>query len=161
MYLIRDIFSKEEREKCVEDLQPLLVYIPNCNGKQTYPSLQGHPDFIPLLDRILKLSREHTGLDLSIGNAWGKMSDGKKKSTGWHHHSYEGMDYTSVYYIKVPFLMRNGTLFRDGLVEAPENSLLIFNSHLEHSTPRHWFGIERYILSVNFYLNYKIKYTGP
>ena len=150
MHLIRDVFSKEEREKCIEDLQPLLVNIPTMRGRQTHPTLHLLPQFSPLISRILKLSIEYTRLELIVHSAWAKLSNGKKECVGWHDHLASGVDYSSVYYIKVPFLMRNGTLFRDGLCKAPQNSLLIFPAHLEHTTPRHFFGGERYTFTVDF-----------
>ena len=148
--VVNDIFSKEERKKCLKDLQPLLVKFPNCPGKQTHPTLHLHPQFTSLIERMLELTIKSTGEDLEILNAWGKQSDGKKNKMNWHIHAWDGCLYSCVYYLKVPFFMANGTLFKEKFIRAPQNSLLIFSSNLEHTTPSHPFGIQRYIISANF-----------
>ena len=44
----------------------------------------------------------------------------------------------------------NGTLFEDGFVRAPQNSMIIFPAHLLHTTPKYWFPfVDRYVMSLN------------
>ena len=53
--VVNNIFSLEKRNKCLEDLQPLLVHISGSPGRQTHPTLHLHPDFTFLINDILKI----------------------------------------------------------------------------------------------------------
>ena len=47
----------------------------------------------------------------------------------------------------------NGTLFKDyGLVKAKQNSLMIFDPTLEHTTPSSPLPLERYTWALDLYL---------
>ena len=64
----------------------------------------------------------------------------------------------AVYYIKTLPFFSSGTLFEDGFVRAPQNSMIIFPAHFLHATPTYPFPfIDRYVLSIN--LTIPIKYS--
>ena len=145
--VVNDIFSKEERKKCLKDLQPLLVKFPNCPGKQTHPTLHLHPDFTFLINDILKIVLKETGLDLVVADkVWINWTNGSKKDINWHCHP---CDYALVYYMKTPLpFFSNGTLFREGLFKAPQNSMIIFPGDREHTAPSSPFRFGRYSLAM-------------
>ena len=96
---------------------------------------------------MLKRIEQHTGYNYIIERSWINWTNGDKKDIGWHRHD---ADLSVVYYIKIPLpLFSNGTLFRDGFVKAPQNSLLIFPSHLEHTAPSSPFRFDRYTLAMD------------
>ena len=70
----------------------------------------------------------------------------------WHHHYiYEDVSFTAVYYLKTLPFFSNGTLFEDGMVRAPQNSMIIFPAHLLHKPPTNPFPfIGRYVMGIDF-----------
>ena len=47
-------------------------------------------------------------------------------------------------------LLNSGTLFKDeGFIRCPQNSLIVFPSHLVHSVPKYRFGFSRYTLAMD------------
>ena len=145
--LVENVFTKEEREKMIKYLQPLLVKRPGYPAKQTHPTLHLHPDTNPFIARLSDLTKKVLGSDVEIQKAWAKWSNGKKKQMNWHTHE---CDFTSVYYLKTNSFLNSGTLFREGFVKASKNDFIVFPGNYEHTTPSHPFGIERYVLSINF-----------
>ena len=145
--LIESVFTKEEREKMIKDLQPLLVKRSGYPGKQTHPSLHLHSDTSPFITRLSDLTQKVLKCDLEVQRAWAKWSNGRKDQMNWHTHE---TDYTSVYYLKTNSFLNSGTLFREGFVKASKNDFIVFPGNYEHTTPSHPFGIERYVLSINF-----------
>ena len=45
--------------------------------------------------------------------------------------------------------MGSGTQFRGEFVKAPQNSLIVFPSHLYHAAPRGMLFLERYSLALD------------
>ena len=102
-----------------------------------------------LSEYITEQVKSVSGRDVKIDRMWGKWINGEKEHMNWHHHLPN--DYSTVYYLKVPSFMRNGTLFEEqGLVRTEENSLLIFPSRLKHSSPSYFWKGDRYIVSADF-----------
>ena len=69
-----------------------------------------------------------------ILKSWINWTNGKKKDIQWHNHKDSG-DLSLVYYMKTFPFFSNGTLFRRWMVKAPQNSILIFPCHIEHTAP--------------------------
>ena len=158
IHLIKDLLTTTSRNKLVKELQHLLVdgstlasfygrsFIP---GRQTHATLHLHPSFKELREYITEQVKSVSGRDVKIDRMWGKWINGEKEHMNWHHHLPN--DYSTVYYLKVPSFMRNGTLFEEqGLVRTEENSLLIFPSRLKHSSPSYFWKGDRYIFSADF-----------
>ena len=154
--VIKNVLSNEERKKLIEDVQPLLVdghtlaiYYNRRSlpGRQTHATLHLHPDFIPTLNYMAEVVSKEMGEKLEVIDAWANWTNGAKKDINWHTHS--DIDYAAVYYMKTFPLFSNGTLFRDGLVKAPQNSILVFPAKVEHTAPPSPLRFERYTLSMN------------
>ena len=155
---IKNVLTNKKRKQLIEDCQPLLydsdqlrrIYNPTLfyAGKQTLSNLQFKPQFQPIITYFVDIICKESGLDLELqeGKCWINSTDGKKENINWHVHT---SDYAVVYYIKTLPFFNNGTLFRNGFIKAPQNSLLIFPAHLEHSAPTCPFQFERYTLSFN------------
>ena len=154
--IIKDIFNKEQRLKIIKDVQPLLVDGRKIDiyyqlggrtpGRQTHATLHLHPTFQPILYYIKNVVNKRTKLDLEVDRAWINWTNGKNKDRCWHIHN---CDYSLVYYIKTFPFFQNGTLFEDGFITAPQNSLLIFPSHLKHTAPSSPLPIGRYTLAMD------------
>ena len=155
--VIKNILTNDERKKLLKDVQPLLVDGPtlaafynfrSVPGRQTHDTLNLHPDFIPTLNHMVELISKEMGKNFVLKTAWVNWTNGKKKDIGWHHH---GMDceYAAVYYMKTFPLFSNGTLFRDGLVKAPQNSILVFPADLDHTAPSSPLRFDRYTMALN------------
>ena len=70
-----------------------------------------------------------------------------KEDIFYHQHT---SDYSCVYYIKTLPYFNSGTLFKDyGFVRAKQNSLILFPSHLYHSTPGSIFRFKRYTMAFD------------
>ena len=153
--VIKNVLTNDKRKKLLDDLQPLLVdgesvylgelYL-SYPGKQTHPTLHLHPDFIPTLNYMTELISKEMGKNLTIYNAWANWTNGKRENINWHTHPN---DYSAVYYIKTFPLFSNGTLFKDGLVKAPQNSILVFPAKVEHTAPPSPLRFERYTLAID------------
>ena len=115
-------------------------------GKQTHATLYELPVFQSLMDEMLEVIRERTELDLVVATAGANWTNGKRENINWHTHPN---DYSAVYYIKTFPLFSNGTLFKDGLVKAPQNSILFFPGTLEHSAPSSPLRFDRYTMALN------------
>ena len=100
-----------------------------------------------ILDKILK----ETNLDLKIYRSWVKWSNGKENQMNWHsHYPSQPVWAVAVYYIKTLPFFSSGTLFEDGFVRAPQNSMIIFPAHLLHTTPKYPFPfVDRYVMSID------------
>ena len=168
IHVLYDIFTNKEREKLILDVQPLLQdgkYISaiEYGGDGVYPegfkwfkltnsTLNLHSDFTWAHDRIIEVVKDELGLDLKVLRSWINLTDGRNLKRKWHNHCREidNSEYSMVYYIKTFPFFSNGTLFKDqGLVKAPENSLILFPSHLYHSTPGSIFRFKRYTMAFD------------
>ncbi len=149
MHLIENVFTNQQRKKLIKDCQPLLVeFGDRYPGRQTHATLHLHPDFISPIKDMIRIIVQETGLDLVVADkAWINWTNGNKKDITWHTHP---CDYALVYYMKTPLpFFSNGTLFRNGLFKAPQNSMIIFPAKVEHTAPTSPFRFDRYTLAVN------------
>ena len=157
-YLVNNFLSRDLRENLLKEVKPLLVDGTTLSGhygstrgfpgKQTYPTLHLHPSFNELVEKIIKKVKQFVGKNVDIDTMWCKWTNGKREYVNWHNHL--PCDYSCVYYLHVPFFIVNGTLFREKFVRASQNSLLIFPSKWEHSTPPYMGRGDRYVISADF-----------
>ena len=112
--------------------------------------LQDHAIFLKPMMSMIKRIHQETGRKFIIRRSWINWTDGRKSQELWHTHSKEFGDFVMVYYIKTPLpFFSNGTLFREKFVRSPQNSLLLFPNHLEHTAPTSPFRMHRYTLGVD------------
>ena len=158
MSLIHNVLSNKDRKKLIKDCQPLLQDLgEGFPGKQTQCNLHLHPDFLSPIKDMIRIIVKETGLDLVVADmAWINWTNGSKKDIAWHRHP--DVDYALVYYIKTPIpFFSNGTVFKDGLVRAPQNSMIIFPAHLLHTAPSSPFRFDRYTMAINLNIRNNFK----
>ena len=154
-YIIKDIFTREERLQLLEDVEPLLVdgdYLSlyhtgkrgNYYGKQSHPTFHLHPDFKGVHDRFVDAIKQATHLDIETTQSLINWSDGSQ-DLNWHTHSSQ---WCGVYYLKTFPFLNGGTQFEDKFVRAPQNSLLFFPCNLKHSAPNSFVRYTRYTIAV-------------
>ena len=163
MYKIHNILSNDERKKLIKDVQPFLMDREQMNihynntdfypGKQTDDLLHLKPEFTSLIKKIIDKIKKEIKLDLEVLRSWVKWSNGRKNQMNWHNHigeSDKAVSYACVYYLKTLPFLGNGTLFEDGFVRAPQNSMIIYPSTVLHATPMYPFPfIDRYVMSID------------
>ena len=152
VFLTKDVLTEPQRKRLLEDLQPFLKDFPGWPGKQSNQNLHLCSQFDAIFKRFLEIATGMVGEALRWGSEEGTVSffnetTGRKKDIAWHSHP---SDFSGVYYIKTFPFFSNGTLFRDGFAKAPQNSLLIFPSHLEHTAPSSPLRFKRYTMGLNW-----------
>ena len=157
MYKIHNVLSNQERKKIIKDIQPFLMdgeslgkYYNTSDsfpGKQTISNLHQQSEFVSVIKKIEDIIKKEINLDLEVTKSWVKYSNSDTQ-LNWHTHHCA---YASVYYMKIPLpFFSNGTLFEDGMVRAPQNSMIIFPAHLLHKPPTNPFPfIDRYVMSID------------
>ncbi len=149
IFRIDNVFSDEQREKMIEDIEPLLLSKEEeFTRQQTSPTLHLSPGFEFVREHILNLIEERFNLKLDLLFSWANLDYGEKKDMFWHTHPY---DYACVYYIKTN-TENGGTLFKDkslNFVTAMQNSLILFNASLEHTAPPYDLHEKRYTLVMD------------
>jgi len=156
IYKIHNVLSNRERKKIIKDVQPFLMNREQMNircnnnrfypGKQTDAQLHLKPDFASVIKKIEDIIKKEINLDLEVTKSWVKYSNSDTQ-LNWHTHHCA---YASVYYLKTLPFFSNGTLFEDGFIRAPQNSMIIFPAHLVHTTPKNLFPfIDRYVMSMD------------
>jgi len=165
MYKIHNVLSNKERKKLIKDIQPFLMSMEQQNirynnnkfypGKQTEDLLHLKPEFASVMKKILDKIKKEIKFNLEIRRSWVKWSNGGEDQMNWHnHYLYEDVSFVAVYYLKTISFFSSGTLFKDGFVRVPQNSMIIFPAHILHTTPKHPFPfIDRYVMSID--LNFK------
>ena len=160
-HVMPNILTNKERRKLIKDCQPHLIdgneitkqafeqdhLFKVFPGKQTRENLHHIPCFQPPISKILSVISQKIKSDIIVDRSWINWTNGKKKDMNWHDH--RNYDLAAVYYMKTLPFSNNATLFKDDVIEAPQNSLLVFPGHLEHSAPTCPFRFERYTLSFN------------
>ena len=160
IYLLENIFPDNVRKELIKESIPLLlsrkemakkgsIYESNKRknfpGSQTLSNLHTLPQFKEVIDSLTYLISKTVKMDdLVVDRVWVSKTNGRKSDMKWHRHA---RTWTIVYYMKTFLLFSNGTLFRDGLYKAPQNSLIIFPSHLEHTAPPSPLPFDRYTLA--------------
>ena len=159
MYKIHNVLSNKERKKIIKDVQPFLMNREQMNirynnnrfypGKQTEDSLHLKPEFALVMNKIIDKIKKEINLDLEVRRSWVKYSN-SDTPLSWHNHIDKPVSFASVYYLKTLPFFSNGTLFEDGFIRAPQNSMIIFPAHILHTTPTNPFPfIDRYVMSID------------
>ena len=160
MYKIYNVLSNQERKKIIKDIQPFLMdseqlgkYYNTSHsfpGKQTTSRLHQQPPFVSVIKKIEDIIKKEINLDLEVSKSWVKYSN-SDTPLNWHrHYPLDNVSFASVYYLKTLPFFNNGTLFEDGFVRSPQNSMIIFPAQLLHTTPKSLFPfIDRYVMSLN------------
>ena len=161
-YCIENIFTNEERKDFIKKSKPFLLDPEQLSdiasrmnlhgrtypGKQTSPDLHERNEFKYEHNRIVSVIRRILGKDVLILKSWGNWTNGKKKDIQWHNHKDSG-DLSLVYYMKTVPFFSNGTVFKERMVRSPQNSMLIFPCHMEHTAPSCPFRFDRYTLAMD------------
>ena len=159
LYKIDNIFTKDQRERLIEDSKPLFLdgaeyakhiastglnkaygfgYQEGFNWYRiTHSTINLHPNFKWAHEIILSKIKEVIGKDCVCMKSWMNISNGNRDNGNLTWHSHRRFDYAGVYYLKIPFpFFSNGTLFKDhGFIKAKENSMIVFPGHFMHTTP--------------------------
>ena len=152
IFLTKDVLTEPQRKKLLEDLKPFLKYFPGAPGRQSNQDLHLCSQFNLIFERFLTIATGMVGEPLRWGAKRQTVSFfnetiGKKEDITWHSHP---SDFSGVYYIKTFPFFSNGTLFRDGFFEAPQNSLIIFPSCLEHTAQSSPLRFKIYTMGLNW-----------
>ncbi len=153
-HLIKNVFTNEQRRKLISDCKSLLIGSEditektgdrsNFPGLQTLPKLHKNPEFRWAHMVVQYKIKENLGWDCQFSFSWMNWTNGNKKDITWHDHISGGADCSCVYYMKTFPLFSNGTLFEDGLMRAPQNSILIFPTNVMHTAPSSPLPFSRY-----------------
>ena len=147
MYAAQHVLSEGERRDFIKKSIPYLRCKKGHPAEQTSANLHLREGFGVYAQFMHRAAEKATGQNLKIGLAWVLRSKGRREDMNWHnHHLYHPYDYSLIYYMKS---FRSGTLFREGFVKAKQNSLLIFPSEIEHTTPSSFFHFDRYTFSMD------------
>ena len=156
-FILTNFLPDEKRKKLIEDCKPFLQNLSN-KGEKEFPAYQSdcdlrlYPQFHEMHFRADTLAKEYLQKELIPELSWFIMTQGKEDQYMMHNHP---VDYVGVYYMNSHPSFINGTEFEEyGLVEVPENSMVIFPGHLMHTPPKfekdcsEYF--ERYTMSINW-----------
>jgi len=148
IHIIENVLSDFGRNKLLRESIPHLQKLPKKPGKQSSANLHVQSNMSVFFYIFLLQICRKTNLNFNIHKSWVKWSDGTDPN--WHTHDNTA-DYAAVYYIKTND-SNSGTMFRDGFISAPQNSILLFPANLEHTTPEYDDRFERYIISIDLKL---------
>ena len=164
LFLLTNFFPDDKRKNLIEECKPLLgrlgfKYV-NDGGEIVHPAYQSEGDlrwfeqFSDIHYAADLCAQEYLQKKLRPDRSWFIMTQGKEDQYLMHNHP---VDYVGIYYMNSHPSFSNGTEFEEyGLVEVPENSMIIFPGHLYHSPPRfekdcsEYF--ERYTMSFNWFV---------
>tara|TARA_B100001250_G_scaffold253826_1_gene218358 strand:+ start:1178 stop:1648 length:471 start_codon:yes stop_codon:yes gene_type:complete len=148
-FILTDILPKEQREKLIEDCKPYLKKIDDDHpAYQSDAPIRNYPPFFNIHSIVDNLASKFLQIDLIPEKSWFIMTQGNDNQYLMHNHP---VDYVAVYYMNSHSSFVNGTEFEiDGFIEAPENSMLLFPGHLNHTPPKFEANFERYSMSFNW-----------
>ena len=149
--LIENVLTQKERKKLIKDCKPL-VYdqgptSPGFQSDWVQQEGSGCSQFQNVHNKFLDIAQRELNTRLKWDVSWFLYTKGKIENNCWHNHP---VDYVGVYYMQTFPFLTNGTLFKDGFFEAPQNSLLIFSGYLSHAAPSCPFPFRRYTMSLNW-----------
>ena len=148
MYVAQNVLSDRDRRDFIKKSIPYLRRKEGHPAEQTHANLHLEKDFGKYGQVMHRAAEKAIGQNLKIGLSWVLRTTGRKEDMNWHnHHNIHLFDYSLIYYMRS---FRSGTLFREGFVKAKQNSLLIFPSEIEHTTPSSFFHFDRYTFSMDF-----------
>ena len=147
-HIIKNVLTKHQRKILLKECKSYLIDLgDNFPGRQSRPLKFDHPQFQWVHEIFYKIVSEKLQIPLQWDCSFFNETDGSEESIAWHNHP---VDYAGVYYMKIFPLFSNGTLFEEGLVKVPQNSLLLFQGNLLHSCPTSPLRFKRYTMSLNW-----------
>ena len=150
IYRIINVFDNKRRKQILEQSKIFMEDSEAFEDGKFFPGRQTRNNLhhrIPFAASFERRIGKFTGLNLAVINSWANWTNGNKRDIAWHSHPYP---YTGVYYLKTFPFFSNGTLFREKFVKAPQNSLLLFPGHMEHTAPSSPLRVDRYTLAMEF-----------
>ena len=146
--IIKNVLSRNQRKRLLEECKPYLLNFGNeYPGRQSNPLKFDHPQFQWAHEIFQSIVLRKLKIPLKWDCSFFNENNGQKECIAWHRHP---VDYAGIYYIKTFPLFSNGTLFEEGLVKVPQNSLLLFQGNLLHSCPTSPLRFKRYTMSLNW-----------
>jgi hypothetical protein len=155
-HIVKNILTHKERKKLIKDCQPHLLDSEELGrrypgikypGKQTHEKIYNISYFQDPINKILRTVVKTVKEDLVLHRVWINCTTGKDEDALWHHHI--PMKWSCVYYMKTIPFVDSGTLFKDGFMRAPQNSLIIFPANLYHRPPTSPFRFKRYSMALD------------
>lgn len=154
-HIVKNVLTNKERKKLIADCKPHLIdgkelekkYGKTFPAKQTLETIYHIPCFREPINKILVTIANTLRQGIVLQRVWINCTTGKDEDSVWHNHL--PMKWSCVYYMKTIPFVDSGTLFKDGFVRAPQNSLLIFPSHLEHTAPSSPLRFKRYSMALD------------
>ena len=158
--IVKNVLTNKERKKLIKDCKPHLIdgkelltiygkyYPPGFRfpAQQTKETIYDIPCFKEPINKILVSASRALQKGLGLHQAWITCTTGKDTDCSWHNHPFK---WSCVYYMKtIPFI-DSGTLFKDGFMRAPQNSLIIFPGNLDHCPPTSPLRFKRYTLALD------------
>ena len=152
-FIVHDCLLPDHRKQLIEDCKPFLRRL-----SEKHPAYQSDAP----LRKYTKFDSVHKTFDYIAQHclqtelipyehsSWFIMTQGKEDQYLMHNHP---VDYVGVYYMNSHPSFTNGTEFEEyGLVEVPENSMVLFPGHLMHTPPLFKCSeyFERYTMSLNW-----------
>tara|TARA_B100000427_G_scaffold322993_1_gene325797 strand:+ start:778 stop:1236 length:459 start_codon:yes stop_codon:yes gene_type:complete len=149
--IVKNVLTQKERGLFIEKLKPFIPGdVPNCPIFQTSHNLCDDMGFQTFATKIglgvlFKLPENN------IRMSWmeGRWSNSKETQMNWMFD--DNLLYTSVYFLKVPFFKKNGVLFKEGFVKAPQNSVVVFRGSSQYIIPQS--NREEYVIVSHFVSN--------
>ena len=161
MYFVENIFSKDEQKYLLYLSQKTLipkeiaVKLNNYQGKEKNfisPDLRIISNYDFALNKILNKINEKLNKNLIIINSWVATTNGDKID----YHNHPDATWSSVYYLKTNE-ENCGTYFeKHGFIKSKINSLLIFDSKLNHRCPIYTNNETRITLAFDFLVKFKL-----
>ena len=161
-HIIKNVLTNQERKKLIKDCQPYLmtgkemsdmlfkeknIITGRYPGRQTREYLHTIPCFQLPINKILRAISEEFKRSFVLQMSWINWTNGNKEDINWHNHPYT--NYSAVYYIKTFPFFNNGTLFEDGFIKSPQNSVLIFPAEIKHTAPSSPLRFDRYTMALD------------
>ena len=156
-HIVKNVLTNKERKKLIKDCEPYLLSGKELSkkygiditfpAKQTQEQIYNIPCFTDPINKILLASANTLRQSLVLKRVWINCTSGKKEDVLWHNHI--PMEWSCVYYMKTLPFVDSGTLFKDGFMRAPQNSLLLFPANLYHRPPTSPFRFKRYSMALD------------
>ena len=159
-HIVKNVLTNKERKKLIKDCQPYLSSGKELSKryghdgrkypgptKQTLETIHHLPCFREPIHKILVTIANTLRQGIVLQRVWINCTNGKDVEDYWHNHL--PMKWSCVYYMKTIPFVDSGTLFKDGFVRAPQNSLIIFPANLYHRPPSSPLRFKRYSMALD------------
>lgn len=154
-HIVKNVLTNKERKKLIADCKPHLIdgkelgkkYGRTFPAKQTLETIYHIPCFREPINKILVTIANTLRQGIVLQRVWINCTTGKDEDSEWHNHI--PMKWSCVYYMKTIPFVDSGTLFKDGFMRAPQNSLIIFPANLDHRPPTSPLRFKRYSMALD------------